>query len=668
VDQTQRLLLAELEDRLERIFEAIEELREATGDGKRTRQLLESIFRDVHSLKAASAINNLQDLNHLSHEFENLLHALRTGKATLNNEILTAFQETADAFSASLNSNEPPNSRHLIERLASLGKNTPRRKKVEVDVALNSIPADLWQSLTEAEKHRLEAAVSEGAGLYLIETSFDIHDFDQQFQELRDRLTTDGEVISTAPKVDADNFSKINFRVLYARDADLEQIRKEFAKDGEISVAEVVTTSRAVSELHGQLEGVSLEDPARGPSTHLIRIDLDDLDRLISRTHQLFRKTSSGFDHALNTSSESQRQPELANFASDVSRDFMKLASELVNLRMVSIDRVLQRTVRAGRSAALASGKQIDFVVHGRELVLDKSLSDAIADPLVHLVRNAVDHGIESPDERKQSGKPVRGTIRIEATTVQGQTRIAIADDGRGINSTAVAEAAFRLGVLEKPFVTNLDQSVRLIFRPGLSTATQVSETSGRGVGLDAVETAVEEVGGAIRVASEPGQGATFEIRLPVTFGLLNVAMVWVDQQRYILDTSHVIIDRQVGVKDLEWKDGVAGIEFENEIIPVLRLDELLGQAKSQPKPDASQRVLICRFTSQNLQGPDSRDCLGLLVDSIADPQQVLVRNLGSRGGRWFGIAGAAELRDGSVVLLLDLPRLMLSNSRPASE
>jgi two-component system, chemotaxis family, sensor kinase CheA len=352
----------------------------------------------------------------------------------------------------------------------------------------------------------------------------------------------------------------------------------------------------------------------------------------------LFRETNACFDRVAG-------MPELRTNVDAVNSSFLTLAAELVNLRMVPIDRVLQRASRAGRSAAAAAGKDIDVIVGGHELRIDKALADAISDPLVHLVRNAVDHGIENAEQRQHAGKNKRGRICIEASSLQGQTRIRVMDDGRGIDPKFVASAGKRLGVLDGNAELGIDQSQRLIFRLGFSTAGSLSETSGRGVGLNVVETAIEDVGGAIGVASEPGVGSVFEIRLPVTFGLLDVVLVKEGGHQYLIDATQVSIEKSAGVDTAEEGDNV------------MRLDELLGLGRTESNTSA---LLVCNIERGNSEPGRS---FVLKVNELVDTEQVLVRNLGSRGGRWVGVAGAAEMRDGTVALLLDLPALIAKGS-----
>lgn len=634
MDQNRRLLIAELEDKIEKIFSAVEQLREVVDDGKETRRLLEEIFRVVHSLKATASSNSFESIGEISHQFENLLHSLRTGKTRLDIKVLQVFDETANNLYAALQDDfNPETLPAFFHKIDLLVEGAAKRRRLEVELVLNALPVDVWQSLGDAEKHRLEEAVGEGASLFSVSTSFDVTNFDQQFQDLKDRLTTKGEIISTAPKVNTEQPDKIDFRILYASDAPHSTLSQDLSDVEGVNVNEVAGPTREASE-------ESAATPAKESGTsstrsNLIRIQLEQLDRIIATTHSLYRTTFK----ALGDNSE---------YAENVRALFNDLAADLVNLRMVSVSRILQRAVRAGRSAAFAANKEIDFVVTGHDLQLDKSLVDAVADPLIHLVRNAVDHGIEKPEVRQQNGKSERGLIRIQAVSIQGQTRISVTDDGRGIDPAAVATAAARMGVLQAGSVIGVDHSVRLVFLPGLSTAAEVSDTSGRGVGLDVVEKSIEEVGGSVRVASELGKGSSFEIRLPVTFGLLDVYVVKNDDQQYLIDAAHVT--GTSAITDLAVTPRRSELRF--------TLGKLLGREKS-----AGEQVLLCTLTTLSTDaGVDGR--LTLVVDGISKRQQVLVRNLGSRGGRWFGVAGAAELDDGAVVILLDLPRLVLDAIR----
>ena len=325
-----------LEDKLKQIKTALAELRTAP-DGPATRKQLDSLFRHVHSLKAAAAADGLTDLTRAAHELENVLHSLRTGESTLDGDVRQQLSETSAAFAETI---------------------------------LNDlVPYDMWVSLKAHEKHALNQSISEGAEIFVVDATFDVADFDREFPKLKEKLSSDGEVIAVAPSVDSERPEKIKFRILCAS-----------------------TVSRGVA--------------------------------------------------------------------------------------------VLQRAVRAGQAAATALGKNVEFEVSGSDLPLDDSEWQAVADPLLHLVRNAVDHGIEH-----------RGKITITVEKHSDQLNIRVTDDGRGIDPELIATGR--------------------LFESGFSTASEVSTISGRGTGLDAVKNTVEELGGSVKIKSELGKGSTFEITVP---------------------------------------------------------------------------------------------------------------------------------------------------------
>jgi chemotaxis protein histidine kinase CheA len=317
---------------VEQICGLIEELREAGDDGPRKRKLLDALFRHVHNLKAKASANGLNNLAAAAHEFENVLHSLRTSPLTT------------------------------------------------------------------------------GARLFVVQTSFDVADFDREFQSLKETLSTTGEVISTSPRIDKERVGKVNFRILYARKVEDGETIEELSKTSVIAIEEI-------SPQHAALPGSTLENA------------------------------------------------------------FAKFEAEFVNLPAAPFGGVFQQALQAGRAAALATGKEVDLEMRGS----DQGLDQALCDPVVHLVRNAVDHGIET-----------RGTVVIEIARHDDRITITVTDDGRGIDPSVIGQ----------------------IFQPGFSTAAEISNISGRGVGLDAVKTTVEELGGSITVKSEPGKGSSFTIQI----------------------------------------------------------------------------------------------------------------------------------------------------------
>jgi two-component system, chemotaxis family, sensor kinase CheA len=629
VDQNEQLTQAQ--ERIEHILSSFDALRVAMGNGKAERQLLDEIFRHVHSLKASAQTQGLIDLTKLAHASEDVLQAIRVGRIGFDDRILNVLNQTAETFLELLSDKQSSKTPTLLSALAKISAMPDQRPKAEIGIILSALPSGLWQSLTDEEKHRLQASIAEGANLFLISTSFDIVDFDRQFQELKERLNRTGELISTAPTVEQDRSDKIDFRIVYTTPADLGTIQTDVAAFDGVSVSAIEGLAPLAS-----LVAQPPKMPAEREQTRYVRVSVDDLDKVISSAYTLAHQTEDiiGRPSVLKETLDSVRESAL------------NLASSVARLRLTSIERLLQRVERAGRAAARACAKDVDFRITGEDLLLDQSLCDSLADPLIHLVRNAVDHGIESSAERTKNGKPVSGRVMIKATSSHGQIRIAVRDDGRGIDAKAIEAACIRMGLTQQQFPLSLDERLRMLFRPGFSTAASVSETSGRGVGLDVVETEIERLGGQIRVASKPAVGSVFEIRLPVTFGLLDVVTLRLGKQRYVIDASTVVSPENLSKEEFQ--------QFEN-----VNFIELLGQPLPEGFDRQTHAFILCDIKNDLSQGSAASRRICLLLDEVEKREKVVIRSLGTHASRWFGVAGATELRDGSVALLLDLSRLI---------
>jgi len=650
VDQTQREFLVEVEDLVEQIFADLDELRATRTEGRTRRELIDRIFRRMHSLKGSAASSGLEVVSHIAHEFENLLAEIRAGRVMVDDEVLDTCESAVEALSESLtlatSGIVEPSQRALFGRLQAAARNKAAEPAVS-DAILKNIPFEIWESLDESEKNKLVSIAAEGNPLFVVGTSFDIGNFDAEFFRLKEKLAQFGEVISTSPAVDEQRPDKINFRILYAVNADLRTVETAVSDFAQVVFEEIVSADNDPGAAKEIL--LASRTPASvARLSNFVRTDLDRLDRLISSTHALSRTTSTTLGLAM--SQLPVPSEELHKLNKHIRSSFIGLEDELINLRLVSLGPTLQRAVRAGRAAARLETKEVDFEISGADIRLDRLLVEAIADPLIHLVRNAVDHGIETVDERTQAGKLPRGTVRIEAVSEGSQSRLRVVDDGRGVDPHFITAAARRLGIFKSDTPLDMEQSLRLIFRPGFTTVASASDISGRGVGLDVVETAVEQVGGELRVSSKPGYRTTFEIRLPVTFGLVATNVIVSAGKHYCIPASQTL-----GIDAIDIVDGASGANR----IPQVLMRDLLGQPE---EPDSTSRLqlITCQFTDERASLDSQKTkCVGIVVDKVEAPQEVLVRNLGRHAGRWYGIAGATELRDGTLALVLDLPRLL---------
>jgi two-component system chemotaxis sensor kinase CheA len=386
-----------------------------------------------------------------------------------------------------------------------------------------------------------------------------------------------------------------------------------------------------------------------GESTS-VRVEMKQLDELISGAGELFRHTINAIA-SLNATGNKHGRDTVTR---QLRQSFIELEERLIKLRLVPAGEILERAAaRAGRTAARQMGKQVEFEIAGGEAGIDKSLADTVADPLFHLVRNAVTHGIESPNERMASGKSATGKVRLAAFNEGSRIYITVTDDGRGIDWDRVASAAADHGIATVGSDLSTDQCLRLIFRPGFSTTRDVSELSGRGIGLDVVDRAMEQAGGEVRVATEPGAGTTFAMIMPATLALVKCLLVQSDGQLYAIESARVADSDPAANQSSTIGSQV---NWQGESLPLLHLRSLLGQAIAL---DDIGSIVVWQAPNNSAAVPAGRKRFALVVDGIRGHQETLVRSLGRHAARWAGVCGAAELFDGGVALVLDLGELI---------
>jgi two-component system chemotaxis sensor kinase CheA len=697
--------LAEAEDLIEELYGDIAALRERRGQGPARRELVGRIFRHIHTIKGTASAAGLDDASSLAHEFESLLDSVRAGHAPLDDEVLEACEEAvgavAEALAAAARSESRPAPPGLVGRLrwlAAPAAGVLAPSLPEADAA-ELLPAEVARALSAHERQRLRESVGEGACAYVVLVEFDLANFDEQYRLLSESLGEVGEVVSTQPFVNDVGPDRVGFRIVYASMEGRVQLEERAARfgatlstaGGESVAGESDAGARDGATFGATFEAAASQSPSAGPTAGGVRVPLEELDDLISKTHELFADTVGALDLALAVGTaggargerddgarkeldmggrtefdvgaraglKDDARVELEARAHGVRRRFFELEERLIGLRMVSLRVTLLRAVRAGRSVARAAGKRVEFEVAGGEARLDRALADRVADPLLHLVRNAVDHGVESEEERRAAGKPDMGRVRVEASTEGGLVVLRVSDDGRGVDAALVARAAAVAGLVAPGARVTQEQALRLIFRPGFSTAERASLVSGRGVGLDVVERAVEEAGGEVRVRSERGRGTTFEMRLPTTLALLPAHIVRSAGQRYCIGAGAVIgtghadcaaVTDEGARRILRWR----GLE-----LPLVEMRDLLGRPASEEGRGTGARfAFVVARGRQGVEGA-AEGRAAVAVDGLEGQSEVLVRGLGRHATRWRGVSGATELRDGTIAIVLDLPRLL---------
>jgi len=388
-----------------------------------------------------------------------------------------------------------------------------------------------------------------------------------------------------------------------------------------------------------------------------IRVRTDRLDRLIDMVGELvIAQAMIGADEVVMQAGH-QGLSRKVSMAGKIVRDLQDLS---MSMRMVPLKPVFQKLARLVRDLSQKSGKAVEFQTHGEDTELDRNMVDAIADPLVHMVRNSLDHGLETPDERKVSGKRPAGLLRLSAYHAGGAVVVELHDDGRGLNRDKIIAKAMAKGLIDSS-KTLTDQDVfALIFAPGFSTADQVTDISGRGVGMDVVRRNIEGIRGRIEITSAPGEGTTFKLRLPLTLAITDGMLVRVGLERYIVPTTSIQLSFRPSPEQI---CTVAGrgemVVLRGETLPIVRLHRLFNVQGASERFDESLLMLV----------GDGDKRVALMVDDLLGQHQVVAKSLGEGIGRVDGLSGGAILGDGRVGLIIDIGQLVqLSRNGPAAD
>ena len=395
-------------------------------------------------------------------------------------------------------------------------------------------------------------------------------------------------------------------------------------------------------------------------NTTTIRVDTSRLDALLDTVGEIvigknrLRETNKIMQDYLAGHDNSKYHRQLEQLKGNLNESVDSLTNLIVNLqefsmklRMVPIGYTLKKFKRLVRDLAIKHEKKIQFIIEGENTEVDRAVIEAMEDPLLHLIRNSIDHGIEKPDERKWKNKPEEGTLKISAAQENNAIVIQISDDGRGIDQGILLNKAIDAGLVDENAVLSEKEIINLIFLPGLSTASKVTEVSGRGVGMDVVKKNLLQLNGMIDVKSETGKGTTFTLILPLTLAIIRVLLVKIGAENFAIPFSNVIETLQMPIEEIQLINGQSAIQLRDQILPVVYLDQLLSIASTNHK----EKIYIVVTGMGETRA-------GFVVDSLLDQQDIVIKPLGDYINDVHGIAGATILGDGNISLVLDMPSL----------
>ena len=644
-------------------------LERAGGQGEVGTESVGAIFRAVHTVKGMSATMGFTAVATLSHELETLLDGVRRGVHGIDERLMDLLFRSADvlesAIEAAVAGGDEVDVSPLVAQL--------RAESAEPGDAV-AVPAAPKAKRKRAARSKAPAASAEPAApaapvvMPCAASAWTAEMPDGPGMPVRVRLVEGtplkgvraflvvqaarglGEVLACSPSVEAlqaDQFDHdIALRLRTERDADdVEATLRRAGDVMEVLVGDAPVVAPVLDPVNAALSApASSGAPSPMRAQRSVRIDLRRLDSLMNLIGELVitRGRLLQLSAAINDTA-------LTEAVAQASRLVADLQDEIMTSRMVPVWQVFDRFPRLVRDAARSVGKQVNFVIEGKEVELDRSMLDEVGDPIVHLLRNAIDHGIETPDTRRAQGKSPEGRLTLSATRDRSAVAIRVSDDGRGIDRARVLARARSSGLVEEDKTDLSDEELlRLISRPGFSTAERVTDLSGRGVGIDAVYNRVRALGGAVDIRTVEGQGTTVTLRLPLTLAIVRSLLAKLGDETYAVPLTHVRETVELEPSLVRSVQGREVFMLRDEVLPLVRMRELVRHPA--PAPTALEQVIVVEMAERRA---------ALVVDALVGQQEIVVKQFdGVRDGlSVFG--GATILGDGVPALILDVSSLL---------
>jgi len=618
---------AECDEHLHAVRHGLMALDAAIGADAAPRPIVEDLFRSFHSLKGISAMVELREAERLAHEMESALRAIRAGEIAVSAPLLDAFADGVHALerviAARKNASPIPAVDDVIGRLGRASSATaaePARsgERVPADAARAAVPGDarVWKVTFTPTADLVARGI--------------------KVDTIRARLAEAGDIRSVAPRVTAGGIA-FDFHVLAAGG----DVFAAWAGDG--------VTAEPVSETASDAAQEDAPRPAAsGPDSaspgNFVRVDLARLDDLMRLVGDLV-VTRARLDAALARVESFTPAPEwrmLQEHSEGLERHLRDLREGVMRVRLVPVGEIFRRMPFVVRDLARDTGKRIRLDLSGQSTEIDKFLIERMMDPVLHLVRNAVSHGLESPDERVAAGKRPEGTIRLAASTLGESVVLEVADDGRGVDAAGVARRARSLGVDVPDGALDPRLLLDILSAPGFSTRDAADRTSGRGVGMSVVRDTVQDLGGTLTLETTAGEGTTFRMVLPLTLAITDALIVHAGDRVFAVPQSAVREVAEVDPAAIRVIENNELVTHRGAALPVLRLTRLFGLTAA-PRPRLHLIVI----------GAGSA-ATGLLVDRIAGQREIVVKTLNDPLVKIAGVSGATELGDGRLVLILE--------------
>jgi two-component system chemotaxis sensor kinase CheA len=679
--------LSEAQEIVEALARDLLQLDEQRSQNRTDPELVNDAFRAVHSLKGLSGLFGVVRMVNLSHNLENLLDGLRLGRVPLTSPILDLLFEAVEVYQKLIaetskgSAGEGTDVEDLIVKLDRV----VLQKHTQDDAGLTEfeLDASVLSVLTEYEEHRLRENVRMGRALYRVHAAFDLMTIDKGLEDLKKRLKPVGEVITYLPSAESGNDQQIELDLILGSGSQLAEVQAVL-EGSAATVSPVPRSSRAGRptptppsspvEAAGPAAAAfvpagdeppaesetAAAAPAETPDSSLrsvaqtVRVDIRKLDHLMNVVGEL-ALARAGIAQVLERIKGDRTQADVARTLHHevraLDRKLNELQAGILEVRMVPLGQVFDKLSRVVRKISREAGKEIRFIITGADTELDKLIVEELSDPLMHIIRNAIDHGVEAPARRVAAHKPEAGTISLAAYQKGNHVVIDIEDDGAGLNEQAILKNAISRGLV--PDETAGEMSRRdiynLIFLPGVSTKEVADEISGRGVGMDVVKTNIAKLSGIIDVQSQPDHGTKFSITLPITLAIIQALVIRVAGRTYCIPLNSVLESLIIDSNEIRTIERREVITLRGTTLPLVRLSEAFRLPGGE-RPVGPLYVVVVGLAQHRL---------GLVVDDLVGQQDIVIKPLGKTLSQIPGIAGATELGGQQTVLVLDVAALV---------
>jgi two-component system chemotaxis sensor kinase CheA len=662
--------------------------------------LLNSAFRAVHTLKGLASLGaERPGLSQLSHHLENTLDALRLGKLPLNLGALDLLFESVELFGRLLaaesgDSGEEINIDVFLERLDRFGRGDDAPEEAD---ELHWLDESVLSVLTEYEEHRLRENVKQGRAIFRVHASFDLLAIDVGLEALKQKMKAYGEVITYLPSADSSSDDRIEMDVLLGSRATLSEIAAGVADDGVtvhvMSGSEDEASGNTASGVEPTTSGARTPPPASKPTASMapdtsraepepelesdlsanlngedddaalslrslsqtVRVDLRRLDALMNLVGELNivqANIGAVLEDMLGADSRNELGRALHDQLRVMRRRIDGLQSGILEVRMVPLGQVFDKLARVVRKVSRESDKDVRLNISGADTELDKLIVEELSDPLMHMIRNAIDHGIETTNERVDAGKTPAGRIDLRAYQKGNRVVIEVEDDGRGMEWKNIRDTAVRRGFLAPETARDISrrEALHQIFEPGFSTRETASELSGRGVGMDVVKTNISRLSGMIDVASQPGRGTRFAITLPVTLAIIQALVIQCSTETFCVPLNSVLESIMVEPSEVTTVEGHEVVTLRGRTLPLLHLAKIFRLPAIDRGEEPRLYVVVVGLAQHRV---------GIVVDELLGQRDVVIKSLGKALSQVPGVAGATELGANRTVLLLDVGALV---------